>query len=94
MYTMLVHVALSVSQGRLVNSYSYFQKLKGYQMSNKLNGIYKNRQELEELFKVSRATIYRWVKSGHFPKPIHLGANMVRWKVSDIQEWMDEKESV
>jgi prophage regulatory protein len=93
MYTMLVHAALSVSQGRLVNSYSYFQKLKGYQMSNKLNGSYMTRQELEELFKASRATIYRWVKNGHLPKPIQLGANMVRWKVSDIEEWMIEREA-
>jgi predicted DNA-binding transcriptional regulator AlpA len=51
------------------------------------------RQDIEELFKVSRATIYRWVNSGHFPKPIHLGANMVRWKVSDIEAWIVVREA-
>ena len=54
---------------------------------------YQTRQQLEKLFKVSRATIYRWVNNGHFPKPIHLGANMVRWKASDIEAWMEEREA-
>ena len=54
---------------------------------------YQPRQELEKLFKVSPATIYRWIKEGKFPKPIHLGANMVRWKVSDIESWLTEKET-
>ena len=51
------------------------------------------RQDLESLFQISRATIYRWVKEGSFPQPIHLGANMVRWKVSDIEEWIVAREA-
>ena len=51
------------------------------------------RQDLESLFQISRATIYRWVKEGSFPQPIHLGANMVRWKVSDIEAWVIDRES-
>ena len=51
------------------------------------------RQDLESLFQISRATIYRWVKEGSFPKPIHLGANMVRWKVSDIEAWIVVREA-
>ena len=54
---------------------------------------YQTRQELEKLFKVSPATIYRWIKEGKFPKPIHLGANMVRWKASDIEVWITERET-
>ena len=45
------------------------------------------------LLKVSPATIYRWIKEGSFPKQIHLGANMVRWKASDIESWMAEREA-
>jgi len=41
---------------------------------------YQTRHQLEKLFKVSSATIYRWIKEGKFPKPVRLGANMVRWK--------------
>jgi len=62
-------------------------------MSKEIYDVYKTRHELETLFKVSRATIYRWVKSGHLPKPIHLGANMVRWQASDIEAWMEEREA-
>ena len=54
---------------------------------------YQTRQQLEKLFKVSSATIYRWIKEGRFPKPIHLGANMVRWKASDIESWVTEREA-
>jgi len=54
---------------------------------------YQTRQELENLFKVSPATIYRWIKEGNFPKPVRLGANMVRWKASDIEAWMTDRET-
>ena len=53
---------------------------------------YQTRHQLEKLFKVSPATIYRWINEGKFPAPIHLGANMVRWKVSDIEAWIAERE--
>ena len=54
---------------------------------------YQTRQQLEKLFKVSPATIYRWIKEGKFPKPVRLGANMVRWKASDIEAWMTDRET-
>ena len=53
---------------------------------------YQTRNQLEKLFKVSSATIYRWIKAGNFPKPVRLGPNMVRWKASDIKAWMIQKE--
>jgi predicted DNA-binding transcriptional regulator AlpA len=34
------------------------------------------------------------MKTGDFPKPVHMGANMVRWKASDIENWLAEKEAV
>jgi len=55
---------------------------------------YLKRQELEAKFQVSRATIYRWTKAGCFPAAIHLGDNMVRWKLSDIDNWIAKKEAV
>jgi len=54
---------------------------------------YQTRHDLEKLFKVSPATIYRWIKEGNFPKSVRLGANMVRWKTSDIEAWMEEREA-
>jgi len=55
------------------------------------NGLLK-RQEIETELKISCATIYRWIKSGAFPKPIQLGSNMVRWKATDINAWISSKE--
>ena len=54
---------------------------------------YQTRHQLEKLFKVSPATIYRWIKEGNFPKPVRLGANMVRWKATDIEAWMMDREA-
>jgi|TARA_B110000090_G_scaffold89730_1_gene101792 prophage regulatory protein len=54
---------------------------------------YQTRHQLEKLFKVSPATIYRWIKEGKFPKPVRLGANMVRWKAADIEAWMTDRET-
>ena len=54
---------------------------------------YQTRHQLEKLLKVSPATIYRWIKEGKFPKPVRLGANMVRWKASDIEVWIVERET-
>jgi prophage regulatory protein len=62
--------------------------------NTQLSDTYLKRQQLEAKFGVSRATIYRWTKAGTFPAAIHLGANMVRWKVSDIEAWLEEKEAV
>ena len=58
-----------------------------------LDSPYQTRHDLEKLFKVSPATIYRWIKEGNFPKSVRLGANMVRWKASDIEAWMTEREA-
>ena len=54
---------------------------------------YQTRQQVEKLFQVSRPTLYRWIKQGKFPKQVHLGANMVRWRVSDIKAWIEEREA-
>tara|TARA_B110001450_G_scaffold8599_1_gene8620 strand:- start:50 stop:265 length:216 start_codon:yes stop_codon:yes gene_type:complete len=59
---------------------------------NYLSDTYLKRQELEAKFDISKATIYRWTKAGKFPAAIHLGKNMVRWKSSEIEAWIVEKE--
>ena len=53
---------------------------------------YLKRQEIETALKISRATIYRWMEAGTFPLAIHLGANCVRWRASDIEAWKAERE--
>ncbi|MDA5193702.1 helix-turn-helix transcriptional regulator [Govanella unica] len=36
-----------------------------------------------------RSTIYRKISEGTFPEPIRFSANVVRWRESAIQAWID-----
>lgn len=38
-----------------------------------------------------RATIYRLMASGEFPKPYPLGARAVAWLESEINEWIGRR---
>lgn len=37
---------------------------------------------------LSRATVYRRVKDGTFPKPIKIGENRVVWRYEDLEAWL------
>ena len=45
------------------------------------------RKAVEKLAGISRATIYRMIKAGKFPRPVSIGTGAVRWKQSDITAW-------
>ena len=38
---------------------------------------------------LSKATIYRMLKTGQFPRPLQVGPNSVRWLESDLKSWME-----
>lgn len=40
---------------------------------------------------LSRSTIYAYIKSGDFPKPILLGARAVGWLQSEVDEWLERR---
>ncbi len=40
---------------------------------------------------LKRASIYRYIKLGEFPKPINLGSRSVGWKESQITEWLNDR---
>lgn len=37
---------------------------------------------------MSKATIYRKIALGMFPKPVSVGGQSVRWRESVLDEWM------
>lgn len=39
-------------------------------------------------FKITRQTLYKWVKSGYFPKPIKFGT-FIRWKPETVRAFED-----
>lgn len=51
------------------------------------------RRDVEDITGLSCATIYEWMASGNFPKPIKLGKRAVGWKASDIEAWIAEREA-
>ncbi len=37
---------------------------------------------------LGRATIYRWMAQGRFPKPIRLGGHAVAWVEAELESWL------
>lgn len=48
---------------------------------------YLRRREVEAETGLSRATIYRKMADGSFPRPRRVGRQAVRWPESDINAW-------
>ena len=44
------------------------------------------RREVEARCKVSRTTIYRFMRSGLFPEPLRIGVSAVRWSEREIEQ--------
>jgi len=45
-------------------------------------------QELATILAVHRTTLWRWVRDGHFPRPVRLGPNTVAWDSIQIDAWL------
>lgn len=43
-----------------------------------------------QVLPISRATLWRWVKSGRFPKPIHLSPGVSAWPTETVLNWLHE----
>ncbi|WP_081698963.1 AlpA family phage regulatory protein [Marinobacter sp. EVN1] len=48
---------------------------------------YLSARELASRYEVSLVTPWRWAKQGSFPRPVKLGPNCTRWKLSEIEAW-------
>lgn len=48
-------------------------------------------KQVAERFSVHRATPWRWVERGDFPKPVRLSPGCTRWRESDIQAWEETR---
>ena len=49
------------------------------------------RKDVETMIGLSRSTIYKLMSQGTFPKAIHLGPRTVGWRMSDIEDWIDQQ---
>jgi len=49
---------------------------------------YVRMSQLTEIVPISKATIWRKLKDGTFPKPVKLGERITAWKFDDIEAWL------
>ena len=49
------------------------------------------RREVERITGLSRSSIYRSMQEGAFPRPVRVGPAAVRWKASDITDWLESR---
>ena len=45
------------------------------------------------MFGVSKQTIARWWKAGMFPAPLRCGRRALRWRLSELNQWILRKEN-
>ena len=48
-------------------------------------------EEVSELVKLSRPTIYKMMSAGRFPRPVKIGSRAVRWRRADVEAWIEER---
>jgi prophage regulatory protein len=49
---------------------------------------YVRMSQLTEIVPMSKATIWRKLKDGTFPKPVKLGERITAWRFDDIEAWL------
>ena len=48
-------------------------------------------REVAAMTALSRATIYTMMRSGDFPRPLQVGPRAVRWRESQVRQWVDDR---
>lgn len=38
------------------------------------------------------STLWDWVRSGKFPKPLKLGANLTAWRADEVHAWLNTRQ--
>lgn len=51
-------------------------------------------KELTKIVSYSATSIWRRYSEGTFPKPVRLGPAAVAWRLSEVEAWMNSRESV
>lgn len=46
--------------------------------------------EVMKITGIARATIYKKINEGSFPKPLKISATCVRWRSDEIEQWIED----
>ncbi|MFT8932162.1 MAG: AlpA family phage regulatory protein [Acetobacter syzygii] len=52
------------------------------------------RKEVQDMVRISCTTLYRWIEEGIFPSPVKYTSRCVRWRQSDVQNWINQSAQV
>lgn len=47
-----------------------------------------------EVTGLSKSTLYRMARDGDFPRPVRIASQLVGWRASLIQKWIESREEV
>lgn len=53
--------------------------------------VFHSDKELAARYRVTRQTIWRWVREGVMPAPLRIGKAATRWEDAAIQKWEQSK---
>lgn len=48
-------------------------------------------KDVRSITGLGRSTIYRWMETGRFPKPVRLGPRSVAWIDYEIEAWVTQR---
>jgi prophage regulatory protein len=51
------------------------------------------RQQVCDLLGITYSTLYEWVRAGHFPQPIKLGANSSAWLAEEVHAFIAQRKA-
>ena len=47
--------------------------------------------DVQAMLSVARSQVYDLMKTSGFPRPLRIGSQSVRWRKSDVVEWIDAR---
>jgi predicted DNA-binding transcriptional regulator AlpA len=48
-------------------------------------------KQLCEILDISMATLGRWRKTGAIPQPVRCGRRLLRWRLAEIEKWLEQQ---
>ena len=68
-----------------------------YQSNNETvsqQALFLSRQQVLTRYGIGNTTLYRWINddSVNFPKPVQMGPRCVRWSISRLEQWEQERQ--
>lgn len=50
--------------------------------------------QILKLLRICESTLWLWVSKGEFPRPIKLSRKVTVWRVKDVREWIENKNTM